>query len=113
MSKVKALIESRMQQAGIQTQYRKYDKPPDGTYSTWYIDREKLTGSDGQTRIRRSDIVLELCTIDKDFDAEEKVETAFEDCEITKQEDYNTNENLYTVTCNFTITTKIKRRMRT
>lgn len=103
-------IERKLDAVGIPCGYRRFKgrSRPDIPYLLYYMERERIGGTDARNRVCRSDVVLELYTAEKRWDLEERIETQFSEYEIEKSEDFDDADEVFRITYEFSVTTKIK-----
>lgn len=107
-------IKERLQAVGLPLAYRQFEpyknKPvPSPPYLIYLIDRESGRGADGKNFYKRLHVTVELYTVKKDTELENKVEAAINEYEYEKYEDYLDDESMWFISYEFDIYEKIKR----
>ena len=113
---IRYTIERIFTDLNIPYKYRvfKGDERPPMPFAVYSIGREVFSGSDERLYIKESTVTIQIVTSDKDWNLEELLEekiSGLDDIssDISKDEDYDTTEEAYVITYEFTLTTKIRR----
>lgn len=107
-------LESLLASVGIPIAYRKFkpykNKPvPKPPYMIYIIERETGRGADNKNLLSEKSAFLELYSVNKSAELEEKIEKALCAYEWDKYEDYIEAENLYVVSYEFKFYEKTRR----
>lgn len=108
---LKQRVEAAFTSMNILSIYRieKADKIPHLPFARFWFSSETLTGSDDRVSIRRVSLNIELITAEKRFDLENALEKEFEEFEATKNEDFDTSDEVFVETFVFDVIQKIRR----
>ncbi len=104
-------IKRKLDAVGIPYGYRcfKGKDIPAIPYILYFFERERFSGTDARNRVCRTDVVLELYTAEKEFSLEEAIEAQFSAHEIEKSEDFDDADEVFRITYEFSVPTKIRR----
>lgn len=108
-------VEEMLKTAGIPVAYRQF-RPFKGTpvppplYLVYYAERESGRGADGKDLYKQLHIVVELYTDRKTPLLENSVESAINEFEFDKYEDYISEERMWCVSWEFDLYQKIRRK---
>lgn len=104
-------IKRKLDAVGIPYGYRRFKgkEIPGIPYILYFFERERFSGTDARNRVCRSDVVIELYTAEKEFSLEEAIETQFSAHEIEKSEDFDDADEVFRITYEFSVPTKIRR----
>ncbi len=107
---VNSYVKRKLDAVGIPYGYRKFKggEIPAIPYILYFFERERFSGTDTRNRVCRSDVVIELYTADKEFGLEEAIETQFSEHEIEKSEDFDDADEVFRITYEFSVSSKIK-----
>lgn len=100
-----------LDELGIRNTYRVFKDNilPKAPFAVWYITGESFTGSDSKAMIKSSDYTIELYTIGKDFELEQRLESLIPESDFRKNEEYISGDKAYCHTYTYTTTKKIRR----
>lgn len=100
-----------LDELGIRNTYGvfKGDILPPLPFAVWYIANESFSGSDSKAMIKSSDYSIELYTIGKNFELEQRLESLIPESDFRKTEEYISGDKAYRLTYTYTTTKKIRR----
>lgn len=107
---VNGYVKRKLDAVGIPYGYRRFkgEEIPDIPYILYFFERERFSGTDARNRLCRSDVVIELYTAKKEFALEEAIEAQFVEHEIEKSEDFDDADEVFRVTYEFSVSSKIR-----
>ena len=104
-------IKKILDKTGVAYKYRKFKGKAvvPIPFIVYYFEHERHYGSDDRNRIIDVNTVIELYTASKDFSTEQKIEAELFGSEFEKTEDFDSNDEVFRITYEFTINVKIRR----
>lgn len=107
---VNEYTKRKLDAVGVPYGYRRFKGKdiPAIPYILYFFERERFSGTDARNRVCRTDIVLELYTAEKEFSLEEAIEAQFSAHEIEKSEDFDDADEVFRITYEFSVSSKIK-----
>jgi hypothetical protein len=96
-------IKTKLDLLEVDVVYRASREPLSTPFIAFYETSSNLYGADNLNLLKRKGITVELYTDKKDIELEEKFESIFNFVELSKNEVYISDENVYQIIYEFEI----------